>query len=153
MFLQSQLEKAFHSIILDVANELQCSVSFKNVPFKPKADKPYLRASILVGEKYSVTLGESGHLEFKGFYQVDIRTPKGQGTEFQNKAIDLLNVAFKIGLHLQTPIDHMLKLTSNTYNTGGQTTVSDATRGAIENEWDVTYFTVNWLAREPKLMR
>lgn len=150
MILRSELETHLHGMLATVAGIVGCKVAHKNIPFTPDAKVPYLRASIFVGEKYPITCGDDGHLEFGGFYQIDIRTPKSQGTTFQNNVIDLVNQHFKIGKHLNIKADHYFKLKSIAYGTGGQTTVSDATRGSVEDLWDVNYITVNWLAREPK---
>lgn len=125
-------------------------IVFKNIPYTPDVKTPYLKMSLFLGETYAITIGPEGHEQTDGFVQVEIRSPLGSGTSFQNATLDKLRKAFKIGTDLSPIADHVIKIKSQQRSTGGQTTQSDYTRGAVEDNWDVNFFTAMIYIREPK---
>lgn len=125
-------------------------VAFKNLAFEAQGLNMWLKFINTPVEEKAITLGDDGHNELRGFLQIGIYVPIGEGVVASRDALFKLRQIYKAPASVPAPPDCYMKLTSLGYSQGGQTSIADFTRGGTEKEWDADYLTVYWLAREPR---
>lgn len=153
MYPFSWVEDALFSHLYASLPELVGKVAHKNLTFDASTHTLWLKAINTPASEYGATLGDYGDNELVGFLQLGIYSELGVGMVEANELKGKLGAAFKIPQHIQipnAPIGSLLKLTRKDFSQGGQTSVSDFTRGGTEKSWDADYITVYWLAREPR---
>lgn len=77
-----------------LATYVDLPVAFPNVPYKPQAGMPYLRATFLPAETVQASMGATGKDETNGIYQIDVVVPRGSG---RPQALDAIADLFKRG--------------------------------------------------------
>lgn len=125
-------------------------IYWKNWEFTPPQDKVWVKPIFIPAEEAAITLGDNGDNETNGFFQITIYAPINTGETEANEICKRLNTAFAIPKRLPAPEGCMLRLTNKGFSTGGQTSVNDFGKGGAEENWDVNFITVYWLAREPR---
>ena len=125
-------------------------VAFKNSTFNPAGRNMWLKFINTPVDENPVTLGLHGHNEMRGFLQIGIYVPIGEGQTASREALFKLREIYKAPATVPAPNDCYMQLTSLGFSQGGQTSIADFTRGGTEKEWDANYLTVYWLAREPR---
>lgn len=133
--------------------ELKGKVAHKNLTFDPSNLTLWLKVINTPVSEYSASLGPTGDNECVGFLQFGIYSELGAGMVEANTLKRKLNKSFSVPKQLaiqEAPTGCMLRLTRKDFSQGGQTSISDFTRGGTEKMWDADYLTVYWLAREPR---
>lgn len=133
--------------------ELKGKVAHKNLTFDPSALTLWLKVINTPASQYSASLGPTGDNELVGFVQFGVYSELGIGMAEANAIKRKINKAFRTPSGIAVPgapVGSMLRLTRKDFSQGGQTSVSDFTRGGTEKVWDADYITVYWLAREPR---
>ncbi|UPT52971.1 hypothetical protein [Hafnia phage yong3] len=125
-------------------------IAWKNKKFVPDQKKVWLKVMLAPTSESMVTLGDSGHNELPGFYQVAIFSPLNTGTQKQSEILDSLRKTFKLGTRFVCPEDYTLRITGFDFSQGGQMSLNDFTRGGVEENWDANFITIYWSAREPR---
>lgn len=149
MFEYDFINEALNKMLREAVGK-EIGIAWKNKKFTPKPDQVWLRAINAPASAYPVTLGDKGHNEMTGFYQVTTFSPLNTGTTKQNQILDSVRKKFKLGLHVPCPEDHSLRITGVDFSQGGQTSLNDFAKGGIEDNWDVNFITIYWSAREPR---
>lgn len=130
--------------------EMKGKIALKNVTFDASQHKLWLKVINTPSSEYVATLGDTGDNEYVGFVQLGVYTAIGVGQVETKEVLGKLGKAFRVPQHLQAPENCLLRLTRKDFSQGGQTSISDFTRGGTEKMWDANYITVYWLAREPR---
>lgn len=126
------------------------NIAWKNLKFDPTGSILWLKIINVPVTEDSVTLGQHGDTELKGFLQIGVYTKAGEGIKHAEEALNQINTLFKIPQRLKAPEGCMLRLSNKTSGQGGQTSQADTSAGGTEGLWDSQYLTVYWLAREPR---
>ncbi|WPJ68568.1 hypothetical protein OMDBNIEC_00082 [Salmonella phage STP-SP5] len=143
------INDAFNKLLREAVGA-DIGIAWKNKKFVPKPDQVWLKAINAPSSTYSVTLGDNGHNELPGFYQVTIYSPLNTGTVKQNQILDSVRKKFKLGSRIPCPDDHTIRIVSLDFSQGGQTSLNDFTKGGVDDNWDVNFITIYWSAREPR---
>lgn len=130
--------------------DLHTQIALKNVTFDPSPFTLWLKVIHTPASEYPITLGDAGDNECVGFVQFGVYGALGTGTVETKEVLGRVNKAFNVPKHLQAPDGCLLRLERKDFSQGGQTSISDFTRGGTEKAWDANYITVYWLAREPR---
>lgn len=126
-------------------------MAWKNLTFDPAGLNVWLKIINAPITEEGITLGPTGDNELRGFLQVGIYTPIGDGTTEGKEVYGRVSKTFDVPQRLVGPTsDSFVKFYSKGYSQGGQTSIGDFTRGGTEGVWDANYITIYWLAREPK---
>lgn len=147
-WIPDALKSMVVAAVPDLAEEDR--IYWKNWTFTPDPTKPWIKPVFIPAEEYGVTLGDNGDNETNGFFQINIYSPINIGDELSQELCRRLNAAFKIPQRIPAPEGCMLRLTNKGFSTGGQTSVNDFGKGGADDNWDVNFITVYWLAREPR---
>lgn len=74
--------------------------AFENVTFEPDSKKPYQVANVLFAQPENPSFGDGFYRE-RGFMQVSVRYPVGEGAGPALKRAELIRAAFGRGLSLE----------------------------------------------------
>lgn len=131
--------------------DLVPDIAWKNLTFDPAGRTVWLKVINAPITEEGITLGPTGDNELRGFLQVGIYTPIGEGSVERKEAYGRVSNLFDVPLTLAGPnAGTLVRFYSKGYSQGGQTSIGDFTRGGTEGVWDADYLTIYWLAREPK---
>jgi hypothetical protein len=111
----------------DVANMV-----WENTSYKPDLETPWFEEFFLPNDSKQASLGISGTQEDFGLYQINVRTPIGQGTFASDNYIQELSELFKIGTILLKDGEYIYIENST------------AAQGIPEENWYVVPFTISW---------
>lgn len=127
------------------------AIAWKNLTFDPAGRTVWLKVINAPITEEGITLGPTGDNELRGFLQIAVYTPVGAGTTDSRNVLSRISQIFDIPVTVPGPtLGTILRYKSKGYSQGGQTSIGDFTKGAIEGVWAVDYITIYWLAREPK---
>lgn len=145
------VEDQVYGLVRDSLPTLVPDIAWKNLTFDPAGRKVWLKVVNAPITEEGITLGPTGDNELRGFLQIGVYSPIGDGSTERREAYGAVSKGFDIPKTIAGPdAGTILRFYSKGYSQGGQTSIGDFTRGGIEGVWDVDYITVYWLAREPK---
>ncbi len=136
--------------LLQALPDMRNDIAWRNFKFNPSNDSCWIQPLNIPTNEGIATLGNNGHNQLTGFYQIGVFAPLNTGVVETNRILTALRLAFPVRVYFDAPPDCTFKTVSNGYSTGGQVTLSDAGEGGIQGNWDASFFTVYWLAREPR---